>query len=66
LLPRPLVSEWGKVPTRDLTSTYIAGSVFEIIGIWGTAEALIFNFDGTASAPDCWAKSRVRRSLLAA
>ena len=53
-----LVSEWGNVPTRDLTGTYITGAVFEVIGIWATAEALIFNFDGSASTPQGWAKLR--------
>jgi hypothetical protein len=53
-----LVSEWGSVPTRDLTGTYVAGAVFELVGIWATAEALIFNFDGGASVPDGWAKLR--------
>ena len=49
----------GNVPTRDLTGTYITGAVFEVIGIWATAEALIFNFDGSASTPQGWAKLRV-------
>jgi hypothetical protein len=53
-----LVSEWGNAPTRDLACTYIAGAVFEIIGIWATAEALIFNFDGTGSTPEGWTNLR--------
>ena len=41
-----IAGEWGKVTSRDPVCTYIAGAVFEIVGIWVTAEALIDSFYG--------------------
>jgi hypothetical protein len=53
-----LVSEWGKVPTLDLACAYVAGAVFEVVGIWVTAEALIDRFDDTGEIPQGWVKLR--------
>jgi hypothetical protein len=48
----------GKATTSELTCAYIAGGIFEIVGIFVTVDALIDTGQGLAFTPEGWAKWR--------
>jgi hypothetical protein len=48
----------GKVTTLALTFTYIAGAMFEVIGIWVTVDEVLVMWDGTARTAEGWSRLR--------
>ncbi|MCU1701364.1 MAG: hypothetical protein JWR34_7427 [Mycobacterium sp.] len=48
----------GKVTAHELICVYIAGGIFEIIGILVTIDALIDTGQGMSFTPERWAKWR--------
>ena len=56
-----IAMHFDKATTSELTCTYIAGGIFEIVGILVTVDALIDTGQGIGFTPSRWAKWRADR-----